>query len=60
MAPYLMSLDIENSLSELRAELWPRLRKWFSKHPYTKKKFFKIPELVYLTAAVPIAPKNRR
>ena len=32
-APYWMLLDIENFLSELRAELLPRLQKWFSKYP---------------------------
>ena len=37
-APYFMSLDIENSLSEPRVELRWRLRKWFAKHP--SKTFF--------------------
>ena len=37
-AQYFMPLDIENFLSEPRAELWQRLRKWFSKYP--SKKFF--------------------
>ena len=49
MVSYFMSLDIENSLSEPRAKLRPRLRKWIS-----QKKFFKIPLLDYRTAAAQI------
>ena len=60
-APYFMSLDIKKSLSESRAELRLRLWKWFSKHPSEKCFFFfKIPELVFRTAAAPIAAENRR
>ena len=38
LTPYFRSLDIEIFLSEPRAELLPRLQKWFAKHP--SKKFF--------------------
>ena len=36
--------NIENFLSELRAELQLQLQKWFSKHPSKKFFSFRIPE----------------
>ena len=57
-ASYFMSLDTENSFSEPRAENQPLLRKWLL-GILLKSIFFKIPELVFRTAAVPIAAKNK-
>ena len=57
-ALYVLSLDIENSLSEQCVELWPRLGKWFSKQPSTKVFLLaKIPELVYRIATALIAAR---
>ena len=39
-APYVISLDIENSLCEQCVDLWPRLGKGFSKQPSIKFFFF--------------------
>ena len=58
-APYFTSLDIENSLSDPHAELWPQLQKLFAKPPL-KKIILKSPDLVYRTAAPPIAAENCR
>ena len=50
-APYFMTVNIENSLNDPRAELRPRLRTWFAKHP--SKKFFFSSKFLNLTTGLP-------